>query len=260
MNANHPILALSATLVGLFAAPAIAATVVYQDNFDNDGLATNTGVGGGLTVAFARRGGWVENGVLEATGTVGSTNGSVHSTSGFDLANGFTLTVTYNTATVAAGEVNRVNIGLIDAAAFGVTSSDAGSTRNPFSDNNDKYGIGLNLTPDLGDQGLNFADDAGAGSVTFLSNDQTIAAGTQTLVLTMDDSSNYSYSIDGATATTGSVPGGFDYSRDFNFFASYQSFPHEAEIREVTLSVIPEPSSLTLVGLGVLGMFSRRRR
>ena len=85
-------------------------------------------------------------------------------------------------------------------------------------------------------QGLNFADDAGGGSLNQLSNAQTIATGTHSWVLEVDAAGNWSYSIDGATATTGAST--FNVARDFQFVA-YMQDNHTDFIRaeEITTSI-----------------------
>lgn len=263
---KFPILPLAALIVLAAAIPTQAA-IVYQDNFDNDGLGTNTGTGGGITVAFAnatagQTANWVDNGDLDAVFDNSTlARSSIYSTNGFDLSAGFTLTVTYDISNLAGTTANRVHIGLIDAGAFGGTSDTVGNVRDIFRAG-DYYGIGVSLTQYDSVQGLSFADDASTGSRTLLSNAQTISIGTsRTFELTVDASSNWSYSIDGATATTGTIGGpGFDFTRDFNFYAYAQDDDNQIAIRGVTLETIPEPSTFVLMGLGLAGLFLRRRR
>jgi len=223
--------------LALLAAPASALTVVYQDAFDDDGIDVNTGVGGGLN-RYARQGDtWVDNGDLIGNSTGGNDRGNVWSLNSFDLSAGFSLEVSYTIDNIGAGGANRVIIGLIDALPE--TQTNTTYITHFLADNQSKsYGIGMNMTTDTGPQGLNFADNT--GSVTPLSNEQTILTGTHTFLIEMDTESNWSYSIDGATATTGTIAGeGFDLTRDFQFFAYVQDYRYnKINLHSATLSTL----------------------
>jgi hypothetical protein len=72
---------------------AMSTTVVYHDTFDNDGLATNAGTGGGLEAVTSLGVNWVEDGDLfRGSGGAGD-RAVVSSLNSFDLSGGFTLTV-----------------------------------------------------------------------------------------------------------------------------------------------------------------------
>ncbi len=230
----------------LTAGAANAQTVVYQDNFDNDGIDVNTGIGGGLE-AYNRQGGpWLDNGDLDFNRTGNNDRGNVYSVNSFDLSDGFKLEVSYTFDSLRINDANRICIGLIDELP---AVQDNSTYVNDFLNRStqDKYGIGMNLTNEDGSQGFNFATDSAAGgpALTSLSNAQTITTGTHSFVLEVDSSSNWSYSIDGAPATTGTIDGsGFDFARDYQFFTYGQDNHHHLKIQSVTLtsagSVIPD--------------------
>ena len=226
--------------------------ILYQDNFDNDTLATNAGTGGGLGrysrqpgtlgVAPEGTGSWVDNGQLSGNSTGGNDRGNVYSLNSFLLTGGFRLEVSYSISDISSANNNRVIIGLLDQIPN--PQNDTTYVTHFLAANQDRYGIGLNMTTDTGAQGLNFANDAGAGSVTSLSNAQTISVGTHTWVLEMGATGNWSYSIDGATPTTGTIGGGFDPTRDYHFFAFVQDYRNnQFKVDSVALSVVSEPST-----------------
>jgi len=260
MRRNATTILAALLVMALSAASANAAMVVFQDNFDNDGLATNTGVGGGLD-RYTRQGDtWVDNGDLSGNSMGGNDRGNVFSLNSFDLSKGFSLEVSYSIDNIGSTGANRVNIGLIDELP---EVQDNGTYVTTFlASNLDKYGIGMNMTTQTGPQGLTFADDAGAGSVTSLSNAQTISTGTHTFLIEMDTESNWSYSIDGATATTGTIGGdGFDLTRDYQFFAYVQDYRYnKINISSVTLTAVPEPATMAMLVAGLPALWLRRKR
>ncbi len=242
---NRNITALAAVAGGLVLATGVAGAqgVVYQDEFDGDGLADNAGVGGGLG-SFDRQGGpWLDSagGVLDANRASGNNNrGNVHTLADFDLSGGFALEVTYSTSQVTSG---RVNFGVIDSAGIPAVQDSSNYVTDYLSNDRGQYGIGMDLTAHDGNQGLAMADGTG---VTSLSNAQPVAAGTQTVLLIVDSDSNWSYSIDGAVATSGTLAVPFDFTRDYKFFAFAQSLtniepnaPNDFMIDRVVLTVPP---------------------
>ena len=152
---------------------------------------------------------------------------------GFDLQNGFTLEVTYNVVDVQS----RLTIGLLEEAgavqdAGGLATSGAvpyhGIVFNPVAyDGQNRYPNAV---------GLQFSD--GTNATQQLSDAQARGGvGIHTLVLQMDADSNWSYSVDGAVATTGTIGGaGFDLTRDYRFFVRNQQSSIANNIQSVTLS------------------------
>jgi hypothetical protein len=226
--------------------------VVY-DTFDNDGLATNAGTGGGLEAVSFLDGGaagsgvnWVEDGDLfRGSGTAGD-RAVVSSLNAFDLSGGFTLTVKWTGTDSQFSD------------SFGLShvkwTTDAPSlpmkAQDPFGyggigGHNDLdsvaaqyayYGIGLAYatTGDISDpydKGLIFNDASGIAGETGgqrqqLSNPAIPTSGSNTFVLTVGTDDQYSYSINGAAPTTGEIVAGegtFDLSQPFYFNAYSQN-------------------------------------
>jgi len=72
---------------------------------------------------------------------------------------------------------------------------------------------------------------------------------------------SWSYSLDGATPTTGTFATPFDITKDYQFFSSaWSAVAKESYISNITLSQVPEPSSTALLGLGLSSLLLRRRR
>jgi hypothetical protein len=230
---------------------ASAADIVYQDHFDNDGLDTNTGIGGGAasvdtTPVEWSVGMWDDNGNLTSTGgNWGGTSANAYSLNGFDLRNGFKLEVTYNIVNAQS----RLTIGLVDEA--GADSPDIAVI--PTSGTLSYHGIFFNPVaydsknrfPDA--PGLQFSD--GTNPRQRLSNDQTNGAGgTHTLVLEMDPASNWSYSVDEAAPTTGTIGGaGFDLTPRYRFVVRNQVSSQANNIQSVTLSTTLSKAPFPLI-------------
>ena len=97
----------------MFAGQA-SADIVFQDNFDNDGLATNTGTGGGFS-QFTTAGSLSDDGNLTAPSTGHNGRGNFLTQNSFDLTGGFTLTASFDVGTGASvqGNASRAAIGLV---------------------------------------------------------------------------------------------------------------------------------------------------
>jgi len=254
------VLALAAkamAILALTAASATAQTIVYQDNYDNDGIGTNTGIGGGavsintspVSVEWAI-GGWIDDGNLTydpASTSWGGTSGGSYSLNSFSMPGGFKLEVTYE----AVSSQCRFTMGLMEEAgaedrtayaalATSGTTSYKGIYFNAFAyDSQDRF-------PNA--PGLQLADGS---AVIQLSDAQIRDTGVHTLVLEVDAESNWSYSIDGAPATTGTITGGFDLTKRYRFITRNQTKVLN-NIRSVTLtSSGPADANLPDVDAGV---------
>jgi len=241
-NRFEKILTLAAVAMAFLSASVNAAgTVVYQDNYDNDGIGTNAGIGGGAVSINTSPvsmpdvvGGWIDDGNLTMTGSTGwgGCSGGSYSSNAFSMPGGFILEVTYN----ALNSQDRFTMGLMEElgaedrlayAALATSGSTAyeGIYFNGFAyDSRGRY-------PNA--PGLQLADGS---AVIQLSDAQSRDTGVHTLVLEMDAASNWSYSIDGAPATTGTIGGdGFDLSKSYRFITRNQ--PRRAsQIYAVTLT------------------------
>jgi hypothetical protein len=84
--------------------------------------------------------------------------------------------------------------------------------------------------------GLQYSD--GVSISQQLSDEQTSGvSGIHTVVLEMDADRNWSYSVDGAAPTTGTIGGdGFDLTRTYSFFVRNQKSSIGNNIQSVTLS------------------------
>ena len=246
-NRIKSLLTLAIVAMVTMATSVNAADIVYQDNYDNDGIGTNTGIGGGAVSINtspaswgSAEGGWVDDGNLTMWGNGGSggISGGSYSSNAFHMPGGFRLEVTYNALNSQdrftmglmeeAGTLDRVPTGTqpwpIGYLATSGTSAFEGIYFNAFAYD------GQNRYPNA--PGLQLAD--GTGMVQ-LSDAQSRDTGVHTLVLEMDADSNWSYSIDGAPATTGTITGGFDLSKSYSFITRNQ--PRRAsQIYAVTLT------------------------
>ena len=150
--------------------------------------------------------------------------------------------------------------------------------RSSISGKHAFYGIGLAFAfassgdiTDPYDKGLksNSANvlpkEDGTGELIQLSNAQTIPiTGDNAFVLTLGTDKSYSYSINGATATSGTIVDGgtFDLSKEFYFNAYSQAGTTTISeiLLETTSSATPEPSSYALMLLGLCGLVIISRR
>ncbi len=262
--------AVLATVFLLIAAVAQAGpVVVYENVFDGTDRGDNPGIGGGMDRALGQAPVWeldTDTNQLLAGGR-GTLNdrGNVFTVNSFDLTGGFRLVLEFSIADTGTSQStsNRLN--------FGLAATDHGYEDNYLAQylltDRNTYGIGLNMTTDAaGNQGLIRAldDKAGGSELVFLSNDQDILENTmQTLVIEVDATGTiWSYSIGGNPPTTGTFAEGqeFDFSREYQIFGYTQRGVNEFKADSVKLTVIPEPASMALLGLGSVVMLSVRRR
>ncbi|MDF7809030.1 Ig-like domain-containing protein [Pontiellaceae bacterium B12219] len=206
----------------------------YSDTFDNDGLAINMGIGGGLLNKTWFGSSWQDDGNLTApTAPTAWFRSLVYSDSSFSVSDGFTLDVTYDISKIAISGDERTT------ATFGLVSDEAtvADMDFMFSREADIYGIGMSLaeglTDGIGVQGLH----TDTGTLTPLSNTQTVTTGTdKTFSLTVKPDGSWSYSIDGAVPTTGTSLV-FDLSKNYRFAAYVRQDPGFA-IKNVSLAPV----------------------
>ncbi len=254
--------AVLATVVLLISATAQAATV-YHNVFDGADRGDNPGIGGGMVRFLGGGNPWIVD--TDTDQLLGNTSaslnrGCLYTIENFDLSGGFRLEVTFLIGTTSTSSTNRVHFGIMDADRYEYTAIPLRNAANVRA-------IGLNMTPDF-DQGLIYSLEEIEGErdseLVFHSNDQDILEATmQTWVLEVDGAGeNWSYSIGGNPPTTGTFAEGeeFDFSRDYRIFGWCQGEPDPFIVDSVKLTVIPEPASMALLGLGSVVMLSVRRR
>ncbi|WP_372847136.1 hypothetical protein, partial [Pontiella sp.] len=240
----------TAMMMGVAAMVAVAGngeTIVYQDVFDNDGLYVNSGIGGGMGT-YSRQGGpFVDDGVLDPQASAHNDRGNVYSLGDFDLFGGFKLEVSYDVDDVSSISASRVNIGLVDASVD-FSSQDDSFYISDFLRTAAQCGIGMDLTASDGDQGLAYSDGA---SVTQLSS-IAFGTGTHSFVLEVEADSCWSYSIDGGTAVTGTIVGGFNFGQAYKFFVYVQDTENGFSMNSVTLTAKSDRLTETLEALSEL--------
>jgi hypothetical protein len=231
----------------------------YIDTYDNDGLVTNNGTGGGMMTFIPQASKaiyFVDDGNLTGVVTAptdGASRGTVYTDNQFQLTQGFTLDVVYT--------VDVIETAVADTASFGLVD-EVGNLDGLFVDASKGIsGLGMSLTTRGGvakdAQGLIEMDVDGI-AYTNLSNAQVISTGTdQTFQLTVFEDGSYSYSINGAAATTGTTA--LDLTKDYHFAAYTQRNAGFAiqSVSLIALNNITEIGDITIeLGSGTEASFS----
>lgn len=242
----------------LLLAPASHSTVVYQDDFDNDGLATNLGVGG-ILINRTLRGGnhnFADDGNLQFV-TTGNTHFEnkviAYTDQTFSSAGGFEIIVNY--FQTSYGGASKLAFGLAsDDTNFGAYTS---ANNNPFT-NASVYGFGV--TNDSGD--LTFVNGT---TNTNLSNTAELGLNSNNNVVirfenNLAGGADWSWSMNGSQRGSGTIAS-FDFTKNFHFLAYGQDDQGNKRINSVTVDtiIIPEVSTFAMM-LGGLGVVLVRRR
>ncbi len=233
---------------------AFSQAIVYQDTFDEDGLDTNTGTGGGGDVAqFNTAGSFVwgdgdddDEGL--STGANGAGSGGQITTfftdNSFNVANGFTLEVVFdmisNVDDPSAGSPFPSN-----HLSFGLVSDPQEDINNLFSSNGfaptiDGIGFSLGIRDEFVDEGLLDWDADGDGGTAGLQTTLNAIAFitgavdglNQTLVLNVAANGNYTYTYG---TDTGSGTTNIDLTQTYFFKARTQGSLGNV-IQSITLS------------------------
>ncbi|WP_411825238.1 PEP-CTERM sorting domain-containing protein [Luteolibacter sp. AS25] len=246
----------------LAAGAAQAAILVYEDNFDNDTLATNAGTGGGGVSNAIKRSVWTDNGDLNLStpGTNNFDNRAIfYSTNSFQSSEGFDLTVNYTSSSItsAGGTGNQLSFGLVSTDTD--LSAYAGS--NPFGVTTSVYSLGTNVIGGAGGgtQAYNFTNGTTLNQLDAAGTNASFTTDSE-VTLSFGTGGAWSYSIDGVQEASGIFAGGFDLTKSYQFVAYAQDVDFARAIQSVSLSAIPEPSSAALLGLGFAGLLLRRKR
>jgi len=242
-------------LAGLFGTSlASQAAVLYQSDF------TGTTVGDAdLEVNGANSGTWnidTVNDRLRYSAPFSTSRTTVNNTVGYGLEpgyKGYTLDVTFN----QLGSGTTFTIGLVDA-------DDTWNWNNDFLDTvGQPYAIAFQT--DGSSENANSNDDVlmfhNESTTTALSDAQgDITYGQDTTLSITVTADSFSYSLNGAPATTGAIT--FDTSKNYMFaaYANRGTAANGSYISNITITAIPEPSSGALLGLGGLALALRRRR
>lgn len=234
---------------------SVNAAVVYQDNFDGDGLGVNTGVGGGSTNNTILQHSWADDVAVDGAQFVTSATqferrALMFTDAAFSVDEGFTLTFDYTTSGTNAG-ANELSFGLVSAA----TDLAAYSGFNPFNDDPTLESLGFTLA-----QSNELTVGDGTSQTELINPAGLVNIGSSVVELTVDAAGSWSYTVDGGSAVTGTTT--FDLSQDYRIVTYGQDDQLNKVINSITLdAAVPEPSSTALLGLGAMGaLFLRRRK
>jgi len=214
---------------------AAQAGVLYEDTFDNDTLATNTGVGSnGMVNNTIQNHSWVDDGdaTFSTTGVTFRFRAIMYTADAFESSSGFKLTVEYTMSNTTAG-AGACHFG------FGLVRSDTDLSTyegyNPFFTLDEPtYSIGVVPARETAAvQGFNFNDGV---TPEVLEQQPTFPAGVSTpVVFEIDGSGNWTWSLNGVEQGSGTIDGGFDLSQSYHVVAYAQDDQYTRSIQYVKL-------------------------
>lgn len=220
--------------------PAISnSQIVYQDNFDDDGVDINAGIGGGgETVSFNNAPDWTDDGndLFAGDAGAGFHIWRFNSLNSFDLSNGFSLEVVLDQQFIDENGSNSMAPFLANHFSIGL-SSDPSVSGNFIQTNGsvpESEGIGVSLTTRNGNVDIGVLEwDLDAETTTTLDPITTPPIGNgMTFTLDVDTAGNYSWTFEGES---GSGTTALDLSLPFFFTARTQGSSGN-RIQSVTLS------------------------
>ncbi|MEM9110783.1 MAG: PEP-CTERM sorting domain-containing protein [Planctomycetota bacterium] len=261
MNVTTKLLA--AALAPLVIAGTANATVVYEDTYEGDGLATNNGTGGGMTQRTIFQNAFSDAGSgLDSQASTNAARRAVVSTdNAFNLSEGFILEVHYQVPGDVTGNglfewsMSPTNF-TAGTQSEPVFSTFNGGTAGDQGNSQLAIGVAVGSFPEFG-PGVYYNNGLGNDGTSvsaLLTPAGLTAANTEVVtILTVNADNTLSFSVDG-NVTNGAHA--FDLSSPLYFNVLAQP---RGTVNFARITAIPEPSSLALLGLGGL-LVARRRR
>ncbi|MGJ8677438.1 MAG: LamG-like jellyroll fold domain-containing protein [Akkermansiaceae bacterium] len=196
------------------------AKILFQDNFDGDGIETNTGIGGSLLTNNLRGSTWTDNGTASfSTSGINFRNRALlYSDQSFTSSTGFKATFYFKTGNVGSSAAHNFSFGLIS------TDTDLASYAgyNPFGVKASVYSTGINVTAhnDVTAQGINFTNgtevvtlDQSGTNANFIANEVT------KVIFEIGVGGYWSYRINDVYEASGVVLEGFDLEKSYRLVA-----------------------------------------
>ncbi|WP_404307668.1 PEP-CTERM sorting domain-containing protein [Neorhodopirellula lusitana] len=252
------------------------AEVVYQDNFNAaDGIGINAGIGGGLTsstnIGAADPFDDLTGNAVAQT-DFGNRVAWAYTNNQFDLSGGFKLDVTFTTAALDDSFPSFVSsFGIVDEVTATVTNEtdslgDRGNLNSfMFADQDDLNAVGFAVAArPATDNAPGLYSDFGTLTEVSSALDSAILLGTtQTFSMTVLTDGSAEFSLDGASGSlaAGTLSSLFTDSTDGEYyFVAYSQGNPGFSLSDVTITAVPEPTSLAFLGVGGLLVARRRRK